>query len=290
MGYGRLSRGRSSVIVDCAAPPAGGKGGRTAHASTLAFEMTVGRRPFIVSSGPGCSFGPDWCAAGRATAAHSTLVVAEASSARFAAEVAGPDVLTEGPRVVEADLGTDRPAARLVAAHSGYAGSHGLIHVRRLDLSLDGGALRGEDLLSAVTEAEKRRFVQARAAAGRQSGAGPGHGLPFAIRFHLHPDVDAELDPALGVVRLMLGNGDGWTFRHASACTIGLDPGVYLEKTRAEPAAARQIVLSGLAMHHATSVKWSLTRDGTAPAFLREVPRIGVEADHEPTSALEDPR
>ena len=57
---------------------------------------------------------------------------------------------------------------------------------------------------------------------------------------------------------------------------------MYLENTRAEPAATRQIVLSGLALHQTTPVRWSLTRDATAPAFLREVPRLNGAAGDEP--------
>jgi hypothetical protein len=64
---------------------------------------------------------------------------------------------------------------------------------------------------------------------------------------------------------------------------------VYLENTRAEPAATRQIVLSGLALHQATPVRWSLTRDATAPAFLREVPRLVGAAGDDPMTAERDP-
>ncbi|MES2549089.1 MAG: heparinase II/III family protein, partial [Pseudomonadota bacterium] len=48
MGYARLHGGRTSVIVDAAAPP-GGRAARTAHASTTAFELTSGRRPVVVN-------------------------------------------------------------------------------------------------------------------------------------------------------------------------------------------------------------------------------------------------
>ena len=289
MGYARLVRGRVSVIVDCAAPAqVTDRGRRGGHASTLAFEMTAGRRQLIVSCGPGQGFGPDWASATRATSAHSTLGLADASSARFVRGPGGAEHLAEAPDEVPVEFHPDRPVAHLAAAQNGYAAAHGLIHLRQLDLGLDGGELNGEDMLTAVSETERRRFVLARAAAGK-GGLGRHHGLPFAIRFHLHPEVEAELDAALGEVRLMLVNGEGWTFRHAGTCTIGLDPSVYLENTRADPAATRQIVLSGLAMHQTTSVRWSLTRDATAPAFLREVPRLDDGAGGDPMTAREDP-
>jgi len=82
MGFARLSAGRTSVIID-AAPPPSGKASHGAHASTLAFELTSGRRPLIVNCGSGASFGQDWRRAGRATPSHSTLVLAGQSSARL---------------------------------------------------------------------------------------------------------------------------------------------------------------------------------------------------------------
>ncbi|MEL6648684.1 MAG: heparinase II/III family protein, partial [Pseudomonadota bacterium] len=81
MGYSRLSAGRTSVIVDAAPPPARRASG-DAHASTLAFEMTSGRRPLIVNCGSGANFGIDWRRAGRSTPSHSTLTLNDQSSAQ----------------------------------------------------------------------------------------------------------------------------------------------------------------------------------------------------------------
>jgi len=50
MGFARLSAGRSSIIIDAAQPPRG-RASCNAHASTLAFELTSGRRPLIVNCG-----------------------------------------------------------------------------------------------------------------------------------------------------------------------------------------------------------------------------------------------
>ncbi len=82
MGFARLSAGRTSVIVDASSPPTG-TASYNAHASTLAFELTSGRRPLIVNCGSGATFGPDWRRAGRATPSHSTLCLDGYSSARL---------------------------------------------------------------------------------------------------------------------------------------------------------------------------------------------------------------
>lgn len=265
MGFVRLARGMVSVIADCAAPPVGAGAGRFAHASTLAFEATSGRRPLIVNCGAGSRFGADWQHAARNTPSHSTLTLAGQSSSRFGPVRGAGDCLIEGPSDVQVDLRVDGLAAQVVAAHNGYAISHGLIHARRLDLNETGTELHGEDMLSAVTEIEKRRFADSQR---DQTG---GRGLPFAVRFHLHPGTRAALDPDLGEVRLTLEGGEEWVFRHRSTCTIRLDPSVYLEKTGAEPRATQQIVLNGLARRPETLVKWSLERDVLATPLLRDL-------------------
>jgi len=71
MGFARLAGGRTTVIVDAASPPDGRAGG-SAHASTLGFEMTSGRRPVIVSCGSGAvRGGMDPCGPGHAVAFHA---------------------------------------------------------------------------------------------------------------------------------------------------------------------------------------------------------------------------
>ena len=68
-------------------------------------------------------------------------------------------------------------ATRLEASHDGYVSRFGLVHRRILILRDDGSELRGEDLL---------------VPAGRKGKRGK---VPYAIRFHLHPTVRAELSP-----------------------------------------------------------------------------------------------
>jgi len=255
MGYARLARGPVTVIADMAAPPDATPD--TAHAGTLGFEMTVGRTPLIVSIGSGTGFGPDWQEAARQTASHSTLVLGGQSLATLAAGRGGT-LLRDGPTEVEAEPQPDAPDCHVTGAHNGYGPAFGLVHARRLDLSLAGDALAGEEFVSAVTAADRARF------------AGIAGGVAFALRFHLHPDVDAYLDPPSGSVALRLPGRDLWHFSHDGAATIRLDPGVYLENTRREPATCRQIVLAGRLAAPALTLRWRLTRDRATPAFVPE--------------------
>lgn len=266
MGFARLARGRTSVIID-AAPPPTGPASRDAHAATLAFEMTSGRRPVIVNCGSGEGFGAEWARAARATASQSTLGLDGVSSARLGTEARTRDLLVEGPREVLNDLDLSPGPTSLVAGHDGYAQNHGLIHVRRLDLGVDGRALAGEDVLTAEGDADKRRF--ARALERLAKSGSPG--IAYTIRFHLHPDVDARLDLGGRAVSLTLRSGEVWIFRQSSAARMSLDPSVYLEKTRATPVASLQIVLSGRATTPVTAVKWNLAKAQDTPDHLRDL-------------------
>lgn len=260
MGFARLQGGRSSVIID-ASPPPKGPAGASAHASTLAFELTSGRRPVVVSCGSGAPFGPDWRLAGRATPSHSTLALEGFSSSRFRP---GSELLTDCAEVHHLRLGAGEGGPFFSAAHDGWAATHGLSHLRTLTLASDGRRLIGQDSLIAMTATQKTRFERLMTE-GRLSGVG------FALRFHLHPDVDATLDLGGTAVSLALKSGEIWVFRHSSAARLSLDPSVYLQKGRLKPRPARQIVLSGRAMEFETPLGWTLAKAQDTPLAIRDL-------------------
>ncbi len=266
MGYARMHAGRTSIILDAAPPPAG-RVSVEAHASTLAFELTSGRRPVIVNCGSGASFGPDWQRAGRATPSHSTLGITGISSSRLGPDGKGQgDMLLEAPDQVWTQSDADMDGLRLLAGHNGYAATHGLTHVRQLELSVDGRGLSGEDTLGAMTAADRRRFETAFDATAMQ-------GVRFDIRFHLHPDVDAEIDLGGSAVSLALKSGEIWVFRHDGVASLSLDPSVYLQKGRLKPRPARQIVLSAAVIDYACQICWTLAKAQDTPAAIRDTGR-----------------
>ncbi len=269
MGFARLSAGRTSVIID-AAPPPRGKAATDAHASTLAFELTSGRRSLIVNCGSGASFGQDWRRAGRATPSHSAVVLADQSSAKLGERLQDRELLQEGPRKVPIQVSQVQDGVRFEGGHDGYVRNFGLTHVRKLELTLDGRAMAAEDMLLALTDSDKQRFDKALDNTALE-------GVPFDIRFHLHPDVDVSVDMGGTVASMALMSGEIWLLRVDGRVEMALEPSVYLEKSRLKPRATKQIVLSGRAIEYATRVRWSLAKPQDSPVALRDLAQGGSE-------------
>ena len=267
MGYARLSAGRTSVIVD-ASPPPRGESSVNAHASTLAFELTSGRRSVVVSCGSGASFGEEWRRAGRATPSHSTLSLDGLSSARLGELGRGwrEEQLVDAPRDVPIQMSQAPDGLRFEGGHDGYLRTHGLTHARTLELTFDGRGMAGEDLLVALEDSARRRF-------DRLMDAHALQGVPFDIRFHLHPDADAELDMGGAAVSIALKSGELWVFRHDAVAQVALEPSVFLEKGRLKPRATKQVVLSGVAMEYATRIRWSLSKAHETSVAIRDLNR-----------------
>ncbi|MFN3662102.1 heparinase II/III family protein [Yoonia sp.] len=263
MGYARLIAARSSVIVDAAAPPMG-VASVDAHASTLGLELTSGRRPLIVNCGSGARFGDEWRRASRATPSHSTLGLDGVSSSNLGQT--REEWLSDVPGTVRAEVSADPTGRRLDLSHNGYQRSHGLTHARMLNLSADGRALTGEDLLTTLGPQDEAQFDRV---FDRTLRAGIG----FSIRFHLHPDVTCALTRDNSAVSLWLKSGEIWMFHHDGAAQMTVSPSVYLENGQLKPRSAQQVVLSGSALAYATRVRWSLAKAEDTPLAVRDLAR-----------------
>jgi len=237
-GFHRLAASRTLVICDVGAPPPGrreaGPGGlprgadRFAHAGTLSFEMSVGRDRLIVNCGAAPAAEGEWRDALRATAAHSTLVLADTNSSELRAEGLGRRI-----EAVEADRQDANGAQWLEVSHDGWLRQFGLRHRRRFYLSESGDDLRGEDVL----EAEREVAV-------------PG----FTVRFHLHPAVVANPQQDEAGVLLRLPSGVGWRLR-AKGARVAIEESIFFA---GEPRRSQQVVLH--AEPGATSVQWAIVR------------------------------
>lgn len=269
MGFARMTAGRTSLIIDADAPP-NGLSSYNAHASTLAFEMTSGRRPVVVNCGSGVSFGAEWRRAGRATASHSTLSLDGYSSSRLgkAGHIRGVEreLLVDIANQVRVQQTTGQEGPSLQTGHNGYQRTHGLTHIRQIDLGFDGRRVAGEDTLATLTDEDRRQF-------DRMMDRTKLNGIPYAVRFHLHPDVEAQVDMGGAAVSIVLKSGEVWVFRHDGVGDLGLEASVYLETGRLRPRASQQITLTGKALENATRLRWSLAKAQDTPGAIRDYER-----------------
>jgi uncharacterized heparinase superfamily protein len=215
-GFQRLAGGDSVAILDAGASPAAPYDD-DAHAGIASFEYAVGKERIVVNCGASRS-GP-WRQAGRATAAHSTLVIEDTNSVGLGE----PWGIVRRSGDVRVSRNDADGATVVELSHDGYAAPFGLTHRRALYLSADGSTLRGEDVLVATSE-----FVPSR--------------HRFSVRFHLHPSVKASLVGDGRSVLLRPRRGPGLRFRAGMAPS--LEESVYLG-TPGDVRRAEQIVLNG---------------------------------------------
>ena len=228
-GFDRLQAARSLVIVDTGRPPPRGFD-ETAHAGALSFEMSHERERIIVNCGAYRGPKSSWSRVGRASAAHSVLVVADTNSV----EIREDGALGRAPTSLARERAEHEGQQWISATHDGYRQRFGLTYARQLFLAADGEDLRGEERLT-----------------GRP-------GANFAVRFHLHPSVQASLAQDGGGAVLRLPSGMFWRLRVAGA-EMSLGESVYLGSGEARK--TQQVVLSGTVGAEGAAVRWALRRE-----------------------------
>ncbi len=238
-GYQRLSALGTILVVDAAAPPAA-RMARTGSASTLALEISDGPQRLVVNcGGPGllCSaIAPELAQALRTTAAHSTLTLGDTNSTALL-----PDgSLGKGVADVSLSRSEDDNFLRLEAEHDGYHRGFGLGHNRGLALGIDGKEVRGLDRLIPRTRKRMRKDV------------------PFAIRFHLTPDVEA-VRTADGMGAILRSPGaPPWSFRCRGA-QLKIEESVWVDG-RAELRSTTQLAIVGEVSALGAEVGWQFRR------------------------------
>jgi uncharacterized heparinase superfamily protein len=228
-GFDRLQAGRSLVIVDTGRPPPHGFD-EIAHAGTLSFEISHERERIIVNCGAYRGPKSGWSRVARASAAHSVLVVADTNSTQIREDGA----LGHSPGSVGRERAEHEGQQWISATHDGYRDRFGLTYTRQLFLAADGEDLRGEERLTGNS------------------------GADFAVRFHLHPSVQASLAEDGGAALLRLPSGIFWRLR-ASGAEMSLGESVYLGSGEARR--TQQVVLSGTVGAEGAAVRWALRRE-----------------------------
>jgi uncharacterized heparinase superfamily protein len=235
-----------AVLQFDTSPPPLARHARSGCAGTLAFEFSHGDYRLVSNCGGAALAGgqvPMRIEQGlRATAAHSTLVLGDANSTAVLINGklgSGVGSVEVDRRTIELERGQ---ATRIEASHDGYASRFGLVHRRILILRDDGSELRGEDLLVPSGRGGKRGKV------------------PYAIRFHLGPQVSVTLSGSGRGATLALPDGSYWQFL-TGAEKVEAEESIWVDGDgRAHP--VEQLVIQGLMSRGGGNFGWLLKRMG----------------------------
>ena len=242
-GYHRMTAGKTLALIDCGSVPAGAFSTHS-HAGCLALELSSGNQRIVVNCGAAGSAHSGWEAALRATAAQSTLCVADASMATIMPLGIGRDLLGSrmlgGPSEIETRRVETPQGWCVEGGHDGYVVPFGIRHERQITVSQQGLAVTGLDRV--LPQVRRERTT-----------------IPFAVRFHIHPDVRVSPSQGGGIL-LKLPNGEGWRFRTGAHLTV--EESVYLggETVRRTD----QLVLTGAVKDQPVETAWIFEQIGSS--------------------------
>lgn len=251
-GFHRMSANGTLIIIDAGtAPPLDAS--TQAHASWLAFELSANEHRIIVNCGRTASTQAENTHATRNSHAHSTLSFTNSSGGRFingqwanksrgARLLGGP---SEIPSMRHEEHSAGYGGQWLELSHDAYAQPFGFRHVRRIYLQERGSDIRGEDRLEAI----------------EQTDAVPPLASEFALRFHIQPEVKADLANGENAVTLTLKSGEIWRFQCKGA-TVALANSTINGPDG--PRASKQIVLKGKTGVEPTCLRWAFKRSECA--------------------------
>jgi uncharacterized heparinase superfamily protein len=226
-GYERLAAGETVVIVDAGPPPAAAYAS-AAHAGCLALELSSARQLIVMNCGAPAIHRAAWRDEARKTAAHSTVTVADRSSATILHTGAACGALVAGPRNVTAR----RSGLALATTHDGYEPRLGILHARNLRLSENGDRLHGEDVVDGPDSA-------------------------YVARFHLHPVVQPIPTESARSVLLRLPNGEAWQF--SASVPVAIEESVALAMPEG-PRRSLQLALAVTSSTETSRLVWQFQR------------------------------
>jgi uncharacterized heparinase superfamily protein len=247
-GYVRLECGTTLVVCDMGPPPVTSLTTR-AHAGFMSFEMSSGDAPMIINCGAPSADHDEWRLFARSTPAHSTLSLEDDSLAEFSGHTNGSqpavDATLIGPMNPQGAFSDQGDNLRIKGSHDGYMGRYGVSHSRQILVAPSGNLISSEDKLTT-------------------RGLKSPHGLiagAYAIRFHLHPSVKAQITGDGSAVTLILRNGETWRISSNAEETV-IEESVLLADHRG-PQATSQVVLGGM-MGEAREVRivWNIEKTG----------------------------
>lgn len=240
-GYQRLALNNTTLIMDCGAAPPEAYSAH-AHAGCLSFEYADGAQRVIINCGSPPAGYDLWKQAARLTNAHSTLEIGGMSMAATATikhDWPRTPGLVTGPHVpfCQRQEGEDG-SLTLTARHDAYVLPFGIEHERQITLKAH-GHVTGQDSLLFAHESRARTAED-----------------DFALRFHLHPTLEASHNGSVHAIKIRAPNGRSWIF---SCPDLPIDVTESISFATADGGRrGQQLVMSGR-FRTTALIRWSLS-------------------------------
>lgn len=228
-GYERLTLGRASLVFDAGQTLLSRYADR-AHAGLLSFEYSFGKDRVFVNCGTSEVKGK-WREMLRSTAAHTTIALGNRNACQL-----GEDGAKMTRPEIRHKLQDDGDIVMVDASHNGYVPRFGIIHRRCLRLAENGDVLKGEEQLIGKS------------------------GVEYAVRFHLHPNIQAAVVGEGNEILLRARSATGWRFHGCDNAKMSLEESVYAGEGET-PRKTQQIVLSGITAGGPMPLDWTLRRE-----------------------------
>ncbi len=220
--YYRVEAGKTLVLFD-----AGTGHINDSHIAPTSFEVSRGTQRIFVNCGANYVNGNNWREASRQAAAHTVLGMLE-----------GIRTPQKKIKVIAKKL-EDPNATWLETSHDMYKNNYGIETHRRLFIHQSGADIRGEEMM--LSASNKPILSQ-----------------PFALRFHLHPNIKASRARNQNSILLALPNGEGWQFSaQRGQAKLSLVKSVYMGQN-GMPRQCQQIVIEGQTDSKGLALKWGL--------------------------------
>lgn len=243
-GYYRLYAPDLQLTIDAGGVPQA-QYSTTAHAGPLAIEISSSGQRMVVNCGAAPKYDYNWFTTTRTTAAHSTLSIANESTAilklpNWLSSLIGNQIF-HGHTKMPVTIGKTESGPQVSTSHNGYLSTFNLIHKRQITLSEAGDLITGIDSLE--LQNPKLKFKS--------------HKQPFDIRFHLHPNVETQSSLDGHSILLTMPNQEVWQFV-STFTSFRLEDSIYLGEGH-EKKKTSQIVISGEVKDYAEA-KWQFRK------------------------------
>ena len=206
------------------------------QSGALSFEIITNNKKLICNSGYFQNYKHQLNNISKTSACHSTLIIANTSSAQFIKQPNGPTIIRNKLEIFDKKVVTEKNYWSIGASHNGYSKRFGIIHNRKIDFLHDNKKFIGVD-----TILKKKKFKS----------------TTFEIRFHLDPTSKVMKTQDSKTIYIDLNN-EGWKFL-CKEYKIDIETGLFfcLKNNFVEN---QNIVISGIVENEKQKINWELER------------------------------